>query len=1614
MTKIFVPVKFGGDFFCESARLVVNYRQKISEVNTLTIDELLKDYREVFALSDVEKGEHFERLMKNFLLTYPVWRGKISDVWRWKDFPFRDELGGKDLGIDLVAKTFDEKFWAVQCKFYAESTTVAKPAVDSFFSNATRTFDGDKTFSEFVWICTTDRYTDNAREMFKNRTPEVKIVDMETLRRAQVNWTLLNNGFVREEAINVRKLRDYQLTAVEKAREHFLTEGNTRGQLIMACGTGKTFTSLKIAETLAPDGKILFLVPSISLLRQTLEEWASFSDKPIDAVCVCSDSTAAKLDDEIVDVNLPLPAMTDDKKIADALKTFHGDGLTVIFSTYQSIDVVQRLNLTFDLVICDEAHRTASKKDSHFTKVHDEKNIHAKRRLYMTATPKLPKTNVTSNTDDEDKLSEWTMNNETTFGKEFHRISFREAIFDCDCLSDYKVFVLTVNENYLTPSLKKVINDVKSTLKTNDALKLIGSLLALSKHMDENSARLVKDDENRFMHTAVAFCSSIKNAEQLSKNFSVVQEKFFADLPDADKNSFVTVHADHVAGTMSAAERAPKLQRLKTASLEGNLCNILCNVRCLSEGVDVPALDAVIFLSSKKSKVEIVQAVGRVMRKAPHKKFGYIIIPVVVPLNKSPEEALRNSKDFDIVWEVVNALRAHDDAMNIEIERIRNKLSGETKENPSEKILIDDGGGRGQLFLEELLKWDNLKNKIYARMVEHVGNKLYWIQWAHKVSEIVERHKARITELIGVEGEHKRAFNEFIDGLRKNLNPSVSRAEAVDMLAQHLVTRPVFEALFENYSFAKSNPVSQSMQKVLDALEGDGMIKDREFFERLYKHVRESCKNMGDAASRQQIVNRLYENFFKFALEKTADKLGIVYTPVEVVDFILRSVDAVLKKHFGRNLSDKGVHIIDPFTGTGTFITRLIQSGLIRKKDLFNKYLNELHANEIVLLAYYIAAINIENAYHAALDAEGYAPFEGICFTDTFQLYEREQLLPIESFLHENSERVNEQKNARIKVIVGNPPYSVGQKSANDNNQNQAYFKLEERIENTYAKLTNATNKNSLYDSYIKAFRWASDRLSEKGGVIGFVTNAGWLDGAAMDGLRKCFAKEFSAIYIFNLRGNARTQGELRRKESGNVFGGGSRAPIAITILVKANHDGDAQIFYRDIGDYLTRDEKLLRIKNTRDVFGDDFTQIIPNEQADWVNQRGGKFDTFIPLAPEKKFDGAAKSFFMTYSLGIVTARDSWVYNFSRTVLESNMRTTIDFYNEQCERFKTTETFDMDEKKISWASSLLSFARRDIKFSFKPEKIFDGAYRPFSKQKLYFGAGFVQRRGQMDEFFPTGNEENLLICVPGIGDSKNYSAFITNKITDFQTEFNTQCFPLYWYSKPVQANLFGDNHERHDGITDWIWNRAKKLYGDGVTKADIFYYVYGFLHLPAYRKDFANELKKSLPRIILVADAKKFWALSKAGRELADIHLNYETQPPAEVQLEIRNEELGIKTTVSPFQIPNSTFQIDFGVEKLRLSKDKTTLQYNAHITIKNIPPRSFDYVVNGRSPLEWIIDRYQVKTDKASGIVNDPNAWASEHDNPRYILDLILSAITVSLKTLDIVDALPAVDFDA
>lgn len=1643
----------------------------------MTFHDILKIFRNT-SFTEHYKGTRFEHLIRDWFLSDPRYN-MLERVWLWEDFPSRKDFGGKDTGIDLVAKTELGEYWAIQCKCYADDTSIDKPAVDSFLATSSRSFTDPDTlqttvFSNRVWVSTASKWNSNAEESIKNQNPPVTRISLFDLVNSSVDWDKLYNHQVGKAALQSGKsLRKHQLNAISAANIYFEEQGNDRGQLIMACGTGKTFTSLRLTEALLHNkGLVLFLVPSISLLGQSLNAWFSDAQKEIKAVCICSDTKVSKKtkndfdDNTDSSVDIALPASTNPDTILRQLMHYRGhDGLVVVFSTYQSIDAIRTaqqavLNATdgsfgtFDFIICDEAHRTtgvklSNKDESNFTKVHSNDFIAARRRLYMTATPRIYGESAKTKAAQNDYIL-CSMNDEAIYGREFFRLNFSDAVQQ-GLLTDYKVLVLTVKETDIPP---EILQDVKDSdnkeLNYDDTTKLIGVINGLSKNLrGDNGATW--DADPTFMRRAVAFCSAIGDTSKpgTSKNVAhilpQIAAKYYNTLSPDDQQRTVTVAAEHIDGSMNSSEREEKLAWLKAESDTPNECRVLTNVRCLSEGIDVPALDAVLFLSARNSQVDVVQSVGRVMRnfrkgQPGEKKYGYIIIPIVIPENANAKAALDNNQLFSVVWTILNALRSHDDCFNAEVNKIalnKNKTSKVTVAGPGlgQSVLGDAQTERDAQQIDNAeiarqleLQFGELQQGIYAKLVEKCGDRLYWENWAKEIGLIARKIIERIGRLVQSSNVHKTEFRDFVASLQKNLNPSVDDGQAIEMLAQHMITRPVFDALFQDYRFVDNNTVSRSMQQMLDLLDNEAVAQETESLDRFYQSVKTNVGNIDNLEGKQSIIKSLYEKFFKGAFPKAVEQLGIVYTPVECVDFIIHSVNDILRQEFNTSLTEENVHILDPFTGTGTFITRLLQSGLIRPEDMERKYRREIHCNELVLLAYYIADVNIESVFHDLCRRKQYLPYDGICLTDTFQTTETDDNPALfTEFFTGNNERVDRQRRTPIRIIIGNPPYSVGQRSANDNAANLSYEKLDRRIASTYAAHTNATNKNSLYDSYIKAFRWASDRIAQfpDGGIVAFISNGSWIDGNAHDGMRQCLQSEFSAIYVLNLRGNQRTSGEISRKEGGKIFGGGSRTPIAITFLVRnPNHTGPAKIHYHDIGDYLTREQKLRLVREFRSITSHkiNWRIIVPNDRNDWINQRDGLFDTLIPIEPEKKFDRRAQSFFNMHSNGAKTQRDPWSYNFSVRAVEDAARQSIDFFNSTRLAISQGEIKepDFNEVKISWTRAVLNDLEKRVEYSFDDAEIRPALYRPFCKQNLLWYQPLVERRYRVPHLFPCREAKNLLICVDAT--NKGYP-IVTDALPDLHVNGDAQCFPLYWYEekKTLQGSLFDepgseDKYIRHDGVTDWILREVRNRFGGArsITKEDIFYYVYGLLHSPDYRTRFADDLRKSLPRLPIVEKATAFVAFTKAGRSLAALHLNYDRHSPATVPD-------GVKVAVSAASDDYETYAI---ADKMRFAKmrdaegklveDKSAIIFNPHITISGIPAQAYGYVVNGKSAIEWVMERYAVTVDSKTMIKNDPNAWAREHNSPRYILDLMLSVIDLSLRSVEIINKLPKLTFPA
>jgi predicted helicase len=1590
-----------------------------------TVHDILKLFRDSSA-TNRERGTRFEELMVQYLRTDPQWSSQFSNVWMWADSPLASE-DKRDVGIDLVARDIETGgYCAIQCKFYEPTHTVQKGDIDSFF-----TASGKGSFSRRLIISTTEKWGSHAEEALADQQIPVTRIGLADIAASPVDWDVVwpKPGEKIELRLGHKKsLRPHQTEAVDAVFSGFAD--HDRGKLIMACGTGKTFTSLKVAERLAAEKgegettRVLFLVPSISLLSQSLREWTAECQTALHSFAVCSDTKVSKQgrDSDSQDMNthdLALPATTDpDRLIQQMARVEATHGLTVIFSTYQSITTVaqaQREGLPdFDIVFCDEAHRTTGvtrvdDDESQFVKVHDNGVIRAKRRLYMTATPRLFDDNTKSTAKQNDAVL-CSMDDEALYGPEFHRLGFGKAV-EQGLLTDYKVLILSVDEQYVATSLQAQFADENNELTLDDAAKIVGCWNGLAKrggHALDGSGFTEGEPP---MRRAVAFARNIAESKLITDRFAEVVEQY-----DRSDEDFLRCEVQHVDGTFNSLERNKRLNWLKEDPGE-NACRILSNTRCLSEGVDVPDLDAVLFLHPRNSVVDVVQSVGRVMRKADGKNYGYIILPVGIPAGMAPEKALAENKRFKVVWQVLQALRAHDDRFNATVNQI--DLNQKRPDNilvghvgPGDEVIGDgssnDNPASQLAFQVPIEEW---RDAIYTRIVTKVGERHYWEDWAKDVAVIADRHVARIKAALS-DPAKRAAFEQFLKELQANINPGVDEASAIDMLAQHLITKPVFDALFAGYEFSSRNPVSQAMQRMLDTLEDQAIGKEAETLESFYASVRTRAEGIDNHEGRQKVITELYEKFFKTALPKTADAFGIVYTPIEVVDFILRATDQALRRYFDSSLSDEGVHIIDPYTGTGTFMVRLLQSGLIEPRDLLRKYTSELHANEIVLLAYYIAAVNIEAAFHHQHESEDYVPFDGIVLTDTFQLAEDNEQLEIVMFGN-NSDRVRRQQQQDIRVVVGNPPYSAGQESQNDNNQNLKYSTLDRRIETTYAAKSTGTNKNSLYDSYIRAIRWASDRIKDEG-IVCFVSNGGYIDGNTADGLRLSLASEFDAIYCYNLRGNQRTAGEQSRKEGGKIFGSGSRSTVAILLLVKSTRipEDGCRLYYRDIGDYLSREDKL-RVISSQDLDTVEWQLLTPNTNGDWINQRDERFAKFRPIGSKGKKEPVGPIFEL-FSRGLETGRDSWVYNFSQQSLAENVEASIDFYNEQVDGFAqhckverilpptaadVDQFIDRNPRKMSWNRIDKTRVAKGTIYTYDSERMTVASYRPFTKQWVYFDMQMNSYVNQLPRMFPAPEYGNFGFYNVGNGSAVPFSVLMINTVPDLHVTgagSGGQFFPRYTYREPGQGDdLFAaieetSGYERVDNITDAALQDFQVTYNEAVTKDDIFYYTYGLLHSPAYRTRFAADLKKSLPRIPKVHD---FYGFVEAGRKLADLHISYESIQPY---------PLDEKVTSGSSQ-PSDSYR----VQKLRFGPkgDRSTIIYNSRVVLSGIPEEAYRYQLGARSAIEWMIDRYQIKTDKASGIVNNPNDWS---DDPRYIIDLIKKIVTVSVETVRIVDALP------
>lgn len=1563
----------------------------------MTFDDLISQIKTV-GLTQRDRGTYFEYLVRAYLQNDPTYKNEFKNVWLLTDIPVEYGIPKVDIGVDLVAETFTGKLVAVQAKFYEHA--IQKSDIDSFLGELGKTY-----YESGIIITTTDKWGKNAEKALEDRTDVVRI-GLSDLRNSIIDWSQFS--FEQPENVIIRPPKIpkfYQENAIKHAIEYF--KGSDRGQLIMAPGTGKTFTSLKIAEHMAraTDKEqfcVLYLVPSIQLLTQTLRSWNNDTEMTISSMAVTSDRNASrgkiKQDESNITIkssDIGYPATTSAETIIknyNELMRQPKRELLVVFSTYQSIEVVgkaQQLGFPeFDLIIADEAHRTTGVKAleedaSIFTKVHSDTEVRGKKRLYQTATPKLYGAEAKKKAESLSVVVS-SMDDENLYGKVFYRLGFGDAISH-DILTDYKLMVLAVDESVVQKDMQKSLSDPENGLNIDDIGRIIGVWNGMIKR--ESLSDTVSGEP---MKRAIAFSRTIKDSQKLSEEFESVVNDYL------DSNTGYSVNVRHVDGGMNALEKSEALDWLASEDILSNSARILSNVRFLTEGIDVPNLDAIIFLSPRKSQIDIVQAVGRIIRKSEGKEYGYIILPIVIPVGEKAEYILDNNKSYDVVWQVLNALRSVDERFEATINKLELNKSkpknisvigvGKAPDDPEFNVNNSNHvADKGKPYQDSFnFDWEAVEGAIYGKIVQKVGDRRYLEDWSKDVADIARRHIDGIKLILEKNNKSYDAFNRFLHSLQHNINLSIDENQAIEMLAQHLITLPIFSALFGEYSFVKNNPVSAAMEEIVDALSQYGFEKEQKELEPFYESVRLRAEGIDNAQAKQKIIITLYDKFFSTGFKSTTERLGIVFTPVEVVDFIVKSVDVVLRRYFGKSLASKNVHLLDPFTGTGTFIVRtlyylqsLMRNCEVTYADISYKYKEELHANEIVLLSYYIAAINIEAIFNEINGTEEYVPFEGIVLTDTFESTEIEDTLDDE-FFGQNDARLKRQQAHPITVIMGNPPYSKGQSSESDNNQNVHYPKLEDSIRRTYISKSKANAQNATMDSYVKAVRWATNRLKHQG-VVSFVSNGSFLDSSSADGLRASLYEEFNHIYIFNLRGNALGRGEVRKKEGGNVFGAGTKTTISISILVKDGSDKH-EIHYSDIGDYLSEKKKIEMISKYNDISGIDWINIIPDTNNDWLNQRDKNFNKYSRLI------SSDMGVFLYSATGIVTSRDPWVYSFKKERALGNAKKLIDNYNDEINRLKKIAPNDRksalnyNPRLLNWSEGLKKDACNLKRIEYVPiTKVV--SYRPFVKKYLYFGKSLLHRPSK---YYKQFGESNLTIVTTGNGSNRAFSVLVTDCIPDYQFMMNGQGFMRY-NNEAEDVQLF----KNKDNLNS---NFAERL---GLNLDDTFSYIYGILNSLEYQEKYMNDLKKDLARIPIAKNKEKYVEI---GKKLIDLHINYESVPLYD------GVEILLKSSDPSYKVKHMKFA-KINNHNNRSADDKTTIIFNNDITISHIPEKAYKYMVNGCSAIEWIMEQYHIKTDKKSGIIDDPNDYS---DDEMYIFNLLLRIINVSIKTVDLVNELP------
>ena len=1442
-------------------------------------------------------GRRFEVFIQDVLRSHPgeYGRERFAEVWLWQEWPDRESYDlGSDYGIDIVAQQTDAYgggLCAIQCKFRSEGGEVSTQEVSNFLAAV------GGVFSSSLLVATAP-IAKKGMGKIRNAAP-----------RCEVLHTAEMDGWVDDWASYLKAPQDFEIPPPPK-HELFdfqweavrdvvkkLSDAE-RGKLILPCGTGKSFVALRIAEELVGrGGRVLYLVPNIALVGQTMREWSAQRSISLQYLGVCSDPTAGRKSSERADIasdltELHIPVTTDPVKIRKEITDPVADGvMQVIFSTYHSSPKVKEAmdaGGEFDLIICDEAHRTtgidkgtgADKVEgyeSYYQIVHHNRHIPAKKRLYMTATPRVFTDRAKSDLAEGDDPDCYDMNDESVYGEEIYRMSFSEAVElgkesdnEREGLAEYEVLVITASREAYLQSIgggsHELIFGEDSEISLNVAVKLAGCWDALASPLTTEISSewlpgQIHEEGGDPARSAIGFTNRVDISQLVAEKWEIVAKSIASKAADPSfepvavmqtgsdgqqirtieefeypdflmskqsNGEFLRIEVDHVDGTTPAAERVQCLHRLEQDRLTASdsadnaaggsreassgktasTCQIITNARVLSEGVNVPSLDAVLFLDPRSSQIDITQQVGRVMRRAPGKDKGYIVIPVVVPQDADPREQLEAS-DWSTVWQVVKALRSHDERLNYYINQpdawaqnapfsVRVARLGEPDGDP--KKLQET---YRQLHLE-------LSHEIASKVVEICGDRQTYPTWGRRAAEVCAQIQTRVEHLTGEGGLCEEAFEKFLEGIRASVRGEVEVKAAQQMIAQHIVTIPVFDAMLGKNEFSQHNPVSKEIERLLAEFRAKGVYFNAETkpLTRAYQNMSEAFEGAVEGSARLDILRQIYDGFFNEAMRDEVKRLGIVYTPVEIVDFMVRSAEAICRKEFGRSISDENVHVLDPFCGTGTFLARLLEMKndngqyIIRDDDIDRKYLGEIHANthsessegdgaeihanELVLLAYYIAALKIEEAKHTrdveASGSSGYEPFNGIVLTDTF-LTPPEQS-SFNDYMDENIQSRLRQDQIPMTIIFGNPPWSSGQKSAGDDNPNIEYEAIGDRIDATYgAKHREVTGKsrggNASGNLYVKALRWATDRIlpsKERGdhpSVIGFVHPNSLTDGTSLAGVRAMMREEFSSIYVVNLRGNAYKSGDEFRKEGDKIFGGGSRNGVQITFLVR-NPSKDlsepAVLSYAQVPDKMSLERKFEWLAETGDVTSSELKKVPVTPRHDWVNLSDGTYEKLLPVCDTDKSNPNVAA--TSHARGVGTSCDVYVYSFSRESLEEKILNLIDAYNEalddvECDLLTVqAATQNTQLEAIKWTDTLKTSLKQGKKIEFEPHRIREVLYRPFTKLWLYEDDRILSSVSTVSKMFPRDEEVEAVGFTGGSGRGTTDSVFATDTLSD--------------------------------------------------------------------------------------------------------------------------------------------------------------------------------------------------------------------------------------------------------